>query len=161
MTSMLIRTLSCEFIRTEHNAGTASRTYDYLYTGGREVRVGDWAVVHNGSVFGIVQIKRIRPGLTDKVDKHVLTIFTQDDYLRYQEANRAIVQHRTVFDQLDYMLEEEKRLGKYADLAAKNPVAADLLKRAQVWDGPTLEHRPFSFDDSPKDTGDVTVKAAE
>lgn len=156
MTSMLIQTLSCEFIRTEHNAGTASRTYDYLYTGGREVRVGDWAVVHNGSVFGIVQIKRIRPGLTDKVDKHVLTIFTQDDYLRYQEANRV-----RYFDQLDYMLEEEKRLGKYADLAAKNPAAADLLKRAQVWDGPTLEHRPFSFDDSPKDAGGATLKAAE
>jgi hypothetical protein len=146
-----VRTLECEFIRTMHNQGTAGRRYHYLYTGKRDIRAGDHAMVHNGSEFGIVEVKRVRPGITDKVEKHVLAVVTQEDFLRYSEANRGIDEHRTVFDRLDQMLEDAKRFDKYKELAASNPEADALLAKARTWHGPVIDailEKPFSMDET-------------
>jgi hypothetical protein len=152
-----VRTLTCTFIKTQHNQGTSHQQYHYLYTGARPVQSGDWAVVHNGNEFGIVRIDRVRPGIHDKVTKHVLALITQEDYLNYQQANRQIDEHRRIFDQLDYMLEQDKQLDRYKDLASRNPEAAELLKKATVWQGEVLDHKPFSFGDGNADSGSATV----
>lgn len=143
-----MRTLTCEFQAFEdeggsyrtnsRNNGSPGKFYDYLYTGWRDVRAGDWALVHNGTNFGIVKISRVRPGMTDKVTKHVISVVTQDDFARYKEANDSINSHRRVFDELDYLLEEEKKLSKYRDLAERNTQAKELLEKVNIWTGPTI-----------------------
>jgi len=119
--------------------GTPGRSYNYLYTGSRDVSVGDYAVVHNGINFGVVEIQRVKPGIDDKVTKHVITVITKEDMQHYHDANASISKHRQVFDQLDYMLEQDKKIDKYRELATRNPEAADLLKQAGIWQGPVIE----------------------
>ncbi len=152
---------SAGFTKTGRRSGSPGREYDYLYTGSRNVRPGDWAIVHNGSEFGIVTILRVRPGITDKVRKHVLQVITQDDFETYKEANKSIVNHRQVYDELDYMLEQKKKTSKYEELAQTNTYARELLNKLNVYNGPSLEHmdKPFSFDDgAAKPTVQETLK---
>lgn len=144
-----MRTLVVEFIPfntidtfdhgKRRNAGSPNKYYEYLYVGDRKVIPGDWAIVHNGSEFGCVEVQRIKPGLSDKATKHIITVITQEDFKAYQEANRHISKHRQVFDELDYMLENEKKLDKYRDLAERNPQAKNLLDSLNIWNGPVLE----------------------
>lgn len=138
-----MRTLQVTFRESFNDYGTRSGTpnkqYCYLYTGDRDVKPGDHAVVHNGTHFGVVEIQRVKPGIDDKVTKHVITVITKEDMEHYHQANTSIVKHREVFDQLDYMLEQDKKLDKYKDLATRSPEAADLLKQAGMWTGPLIE----------------------
>ncbi len=126
-------------VRSVRRATKPSKQYAYLYTGNREVLTGDFAVVHNGTNFAVVHIERVKPGIDDKVIKHVLSVITRGDFEQYLKANEAIVDHRKVFDQLDYLIEEEKKMERYRELAKTNTLAADLLKRATTWDGPVIE----------------------
>ena len=129
-----------------------AKQYAYLYTGSREVKVGDHAVVHNGSEFSVVRIERVKPGIDDKVVKHVLSVVTRDDFQQYLVANKAIVDHRTVFDQLDHLLEEDAKMQKYRDLAKNNPQAQELLNKIGVWHGPVIEcHMSAPTYDVPKE----------
>jgi hypothetical protein len=123
----------------KRNPGSPGRNYEYLYTGDREVKVDDWAIVHNGEEFGMVRISRVFPGIRDKVHKHVITVITQEDFQNYLEANRDIQRHREIFDQLDGMLEAESKLERYRRLAENNPYAAELLEKAGVWTGKAIE----------------------
>lgn len=116
-----------------------AKEYAYLYTGNRDINAGDYAVVHNGSNFAVTKIERVKPGIDDRVRKHVLSVITQEDYTQYLKANKGINDHRKVFEQLDFMLEEQEKFNKYIELGKANPAAAALLHKAQVWHGPVIE----------------------
>lgn len=118
---------------TGRQGGSPGRHYHYAYIGSKEVKRGDWALVHNGSEFGICEIKRVVPGIDPKVTKHVIEVLTQDEFKAYVERNQKIDELRNVMDELDYRLDQHKKLDKYRDLAKTDPRAAELLK--QVADG--------------------------
>lgn len=137
-----LRTLVCEYQPlTDGNgsrASTAPRTYEYLYVGAKDVSVGDHAFVHNGTNFGVVKIVRIRPGITDKVTKNVIDVITRAEWDEYQERNKRINEHRKVYDELDYLIEENKKHERYRRLAEHDPRAASLLSKITGFTGVNL-----------------------
>lgn len=129
-----MRTLVCEFIRcfhnTEVNNGSPGREYHYAYFGDKTLLTGDeiYAVVHNGTDFGIVRVNRVLPGLHPKVTKSVMLVFTKDDFEAYKELNKNLKQRRQDYAMLDDMLEQQKLLDKY-DVLKDNPEAQEVLDR--------------------------------
>lgn len=135
-----MRTLIGSFVMHGHSVqNSGPREYAYLYVGNREVQIGDYALVHNGSSFGMIQINRIKPGIEDKVTKHVIAVVTQADFNQYEAMNKGISEYRKVFDELDFAIAEDKRFSKYKDLAERDPKVAELLKKAREWQGPVLD----------------------
>jgi hypothetical protein len=118
-------------------AGTPGKHYHYCYAGQKEVKRGDWAVVHNGNEFGIVQVKRCIPGVESKVTKHVLMVITQEEFERYLTMNKQIDEFRGLMDQLDYRLEQHKKLERYEDLASSDPTAKAMVDRLKSFFGLT------------------------
>lgn len=163
-----MKTLTVEFIPhtsgKNYNPGSPGSMYDYLYTGKKDVKPGDWALVHNGFTFGITKVALVKPGISAKVAKHALAIITQNDFEGYEAANKRIHEYRGVFDQLDFRLAEKKRLSKYEELAATDPVARDLLDQLKSFQGAPLELETMSkqvdvdFDAVPE--GQATTAAA-
>lgn len=116
---------------TGRQSGSPGKHYHYAYIGDKNVKKGDWALVHNGSEFGIVEIKRVVPGIDTSVTKHVIEVLTQDEFKAYIERNKKIDELRSTFDELEYRLREHKKLDKYKKLAEEDPRAAELLKQVQ------------------------------
>lgn len=133
----MLRTLVTNFVgsfdNNRWNPGTPGKNYDYLYLGEKDAAPGDHALVHNGTHFGIVEIVRVKPGISDKVTKTVIDVVTKEEFERYSQANGQIHEYRKVFDQLDHMIAEEDRMNKYRDLAARNPDAAKLMEQVDLF----------------------------
>ena len=140
-----------------YNTGTPHKTYDYLYAGHRDVKPGDWALVHNGHEFGLVRIERVKPGFSEKATKHVLTVITKGDFEQYQAANKAIMERVQIYDELEHLLKQESKLDKYQALAERNPDAKELLARLNVYEGPMIEAQSSA----PTYTTDKVQVAAE
>lgn len=140
-----------------YNTGTPHKTYDYLYAGHRDVKPGDWALVHNGHEFGLVRIERVKPGFSEKATKHVLTVITKGDFEQYQAANKAIMERVQIYDELEHLLKQESKLERYQRLAENNPAAKELLDRLNVYEGPMIE----SSETKPTFTADPAKQAAE
>jgi len=111
--------------------GTPGKHYHYAYVGNKDVKKGDWALVHNGEYFGMVSIKRVIPGIDSKVTKHVIEVLTKDEFKAYLERNQRIDELRADMDELDYRLKQHKQLAKYEELAKDDPRAKELLERLQ------------------------------
>jgi hypothetical protein len=123
--------------KVKSQPGTPNRHYHYVYAGSKEVKRGDWAVVHNDTNFGIVQIKRVLVGVDHKVTKHVLMVITQDEFKNYQEMNRQIDDLRGLQQELEYRLEEDKKLEKFRDLATRDPRAREIMDKLSGFFTPT------------------------
>lgn len=111
----------------EPDFGNPRKHYKYAYTGNKNVKKGDWALVHNGTTFGIVEIKRVLMGIQAEVTKHVIEVLTTDEFEAYLERNKKVDELRGKMDELDYRLEQHKKLDKYQKLAETDPVAAEIL----------------------------------
>lgn len=126
--------------------GTPNKHYHYAYVGNKPVKRGDWALVHNGSEFGIIEIKRVIPGIEPCVTKHVIEVLTQDEFKAYLERNKKIDELRNDMDELEFRLKKHKQLEKYEALAEEDPRAKELLGRIKEELGmsaqPTLEVAP-------------------
>ena len=146
-----MRTLICEFqpfLVEDHDdyipigqrkmrrkTGSPGRHYHYAYVGNKDVRRGDWALVHNGEDFGIVEIKRVVPGVDAKVTKHVIEVLTRGEFDLYKARNAEIDELRGALDELDYRLEQRKKLDKYEDLASEDPRSRELLTKLRGFFG--------------------------
>lgn len=120
------------FLEDERRSGSSPRNYAYAYCGDKEIKRGDWALVHNGTNFGVVEIQRVIPGIDPKVTKHAILVLTQDEFEAYKERNKKIEELRTDLDELDYRLEQHKKLSRYEDLASEDPRAKTLLERLKI-----------------------------
>jgi TolA-binding protein len=154
-----VRTLICEFQpffegtaeplaeyrddRRRIRSGSPGRHYHYAYVGQKAVKKGDWALVHNGTNFGIVEIKRVVPGIQPAVTKHVIEVLTQTEFEAYKQRNESIDEMRSMMDELRYRNEQEKELSKFEDLAERDPTAKQMLDKLKEFFGmssaPALE----------------------
>jgi hypothetical protein len=134
-----VRTLVSEFQRSFQNGsyktGTPNRHYHYAYCGDKDVKKGDWALVHNGTEFGVVEIKRVIPGIEPAVTKHVIEVLTQSEFDAYKERNKTIDEMRSNLDALDYRLAQHKRMKKYEELAEDDPGARKILDELKSFFG--------------------------
>lgn len=115
--------------------GTPGRHYHYAYVGDKPVKRGDWALVHNGDTFGIVEIKRVVPGIESVVTKHVIEVLTKEEFKAYLERNERIDEMRSALENLEFRLEQKKKLDKYEALAEEDPEAAKILQRLKTFFG--------------------------
>lgn len=118
--------------RYVHKSGTPGKHYHYAYVGAKDVKRGDWALVHNGSEFGICEIKRVVPGIDPKVTKHVIEVLLKPEFEAYIKRNQEIDELRGAMDELEYLLEQHKKLDRYAELAVSDPRAKELLDKLQA-----------------------------
>lgn len=134
-----MRTLIVEFqpliVDGEYHSGSPRRHYSYAYVGQKAVKRGDWALVHNGSNFGIVEVKRVIPGIDAKVTKHVIEVLTREEFETYREHNNRIEDLRSLKDELDHRLAQDKELDRYRDLASRDPRSAEILKELEGFFG--------------------------
>jgi hypothetical protein len=122
-------------IRKGTSSGNRDKHYHYAYVGDKNVKRGDWALVHNGNEFGIVEVKRVIPGIDPKVTKHVIEVLLVEEFKAYLERNKKVDELRSMQDELDFRLEQDKKLDKYKDLATRDPRAKTLLDQLQSFFG--------------------------
>ena len=120
--------------------GSRHTDYHYAYMGAKEVKAGDWALVHNGTEFGLVRVKRVLAGMSAKVKKVVMLAFTQEDFQDYLKMNDQLAARADAFNQLDEMLAEKKKMAKYEELK-DNEQAQSLLAFITSFGQNTIEEQ--------------------
>lgn len=150
-----MRTLVCEFqpfcVGFEHRSGSPGRHYHYAYVGQKPVKKGDWALVHNGSNFGIVEIKRIIPGIQPAVTKHVIEVLTQEEFEAYKKRNETIDEMRSMMDELKFRAKQSKELDQFKELAERDPEAKNMLDKLRKF---------FGISEAPAIEGTATATAS-
>lgn len=116
-------------MRATRKSGSPGTHYHYAYVGTKDVRRGDWALVHNGSEFGICEIKRVIPGIDAKVTKHVIEVLLRAEFDTYLKRNQEVDELRGAMDELEYRLDQHKKLDRYRELAESDPRAKELLDK--------------------------------
>lgn len=125
--------------QTVRKSGTPGKHYHYAYVGTKAVKRGDWALVHNGSEFGICEIKRVVPGIDAKVTKHVIEVLLRTEFEAYLKRNQEVDELRGAMDELAYRFDQHKLMDKYKGLAETDPRAKELLDKLQATLNPTTQ----------------------
>jgi hypothetical protein len=115
----------------------SNKEYHYCYAGRKEVKPGDFAIIHNGSEFSVVDIRRAIPGVEPRVTKYVLAVITQADFEAYLEQNTRIEEYRQLEDQLAYRLKLKKHRQDLRDMAQGDTEAMALLDRLEAFERTT------------------------
>lgn len=117
---------------SRYSTGHSSQEYHYIVDADTKVQVGDFAVVHNGSEFAIVQVVDVKAGASSKASKSLVTILTKEVFEAYKAENERIKEQRQLFQRLEQLLAQESENNKYRLLAQSNAEAAEILAKLGI-----------------------------
>lgn len=101
--------------------------YHYLVEDNVDVAAGDYAVVHNGTVFKIVKILKVFNEISHRAVKSAVSVINKADILAYDARNELVASQKDKFARLEQLLKLENENNKYRVLAASNAEAAAIL----------------------------------
>jgi hypothetical protein len=108
------------------NAYGQPKQYHYLTK--EQVKIGQTALVHNGTELRLVTIQEIIPGASKKATKPLVKLLPEDLMNAYEAQLIEIKEVKDKLLQLDILLKQYEEAGKYAFLAQSSPEAAKLLQ---------------------------------
>lgn len=107
-----------------YNSPTA-KSYDYIYDGGREVNVGDLAVVKPGKEgFKIVKIVGVTEGKTSKAEQYAIDVV---DLSAHRARETVRIRKAAIVKELEAEAKKVLDAMHFRVLAAQSPTIAKLL----------------------------------
>lgn len=111
--------------------GTNRKDYAYAVEDSEVIEAGDFAVVHNGNDYRIVEVNSVAAGIDGRVNKTIVCVLNNATREDYEKRNAEITARKSLFQKLDQLLAKESIMTKYRQLAQYNNEAAEILKQLE------------------------------